>query len=341
MDTQVLRQIMEVQRDLYFGAQEKVFVYLTESFMNAPVEDVLRNHPHKTIVGLDAERPGQKFSLSEKTFLEEWTIGWIISNVSLSHSVGAKMIEHGMFVISNPGMTEDWAEVLKPENAKACRQTADALERAICGDVGGIVYITADDGTDLTLEVPNENWMKEVGKRLPGEVGTNGIFGEFCTAPYQANGTYVLQPSDFLTNPINKVGGEVRIIIRNNEAIRIEQSMYVGRENRKSTLYDTLLEASNPLAFNLGEFSISINPAQPVNVKTSVVAEKLLGGIHIAIGTNAVCLKADCPDIAKFQHGRYNADVHIDCIKFGATVTFMPEGKDEEILLLQNGKLMV
>ncbi|MBU2545496.1 hypothetical protein KKC65_03560 [Patescibacteria group bacterium] len=73
----------------------------------------------------------------------------------------------------------------------------------------------------------------------------------------------------------------------------------------------------------------------------SVVAEKILGGIHIAIGTNSVCLKETCPDIHKFSSGRYNAGVHIDAIKFNPSVFFKAEGNGQLVTLLKDGKLMV
>ena len=145
----------------------------------------------------------------------------------------------------------------------------------------------------------------------------------------------MLQPGDFLTNPINEVIEEITLTIKNNRVVKIEGGV------QAETLKLMLEEAKNPLAFNLGEFAIGINPAKPKKLHRSVVAEKLLGGIHIAIGTNGVCLKETCPNIHKFAHGRYDAEVHIDAIKFNSSVFFRAEEIGRLVTLLKDGKLMV
>ena len=335
MDTTILRRILEAQRDLYLRSDDNVLAVITDSFRNAPIGEVVNaknvNRCHVHYIA-DTKRPGQTYDLDKSLFSGK-TVGWIISNVSLSHSVGTEMIKQGMFVISNPRMTEDWVEILNPANAEFCKRTADALEGAIGGDVAGTVHVTSSDGTDLVLHVPDGNWDKEVGRRTG--IGTNGLFGEYCTAPYNANGTHVLQPGDFLTNPINRVEEKIQLTIVNNTVVKIQGGP------QAEALREMLESANNPLAFNLGEFAIGLNPAKPPRIQTSVVAEKILGGMHIAIGTNAVCVKADCPDLAKFVHGRYNAGVHVDAIKFGATVDFIQESSGKRTTLLKDGKLMV
>lgn len=331
MDTTRLGAIIKAQRDLYLNQGDNILVVVTESFRNAPIADVLGNWKYHLIEIDDVERPGEEYPLPE-TLMEDRTVGWIISNVSLSHSVGAEMIKHGMFLISNPGITEDWLEVLNPANAETCQLYADIIEEKIGGNVGGEIHVTADDGTNLHLKVPNGNWMKETGKREG--TGTNGLFGESATAPYEANGIYVLRPGDFLTNPVNRVDEEIILIIEGNAVMNIKG------QGQAEALRRVLFEADYPLAFNLGEFAIGINPAKPKEVFRSVVAEKLLGGIHIAIGTNSVCLQEACPEIEKFKHGRYNAGIHIDAIKFGPSVFFKPERGGRMVTILEEGKLM-
>src|SRR4030042_1398443 len=279
MDTATLRRILEAQRDLYLLPGDKVLVVVTESFKNAPIEEVLKRYDRMVVYIEDAERPGQKYVIGDDVLGWGATVGWIISDISLSHSVGTEMIKRGMFVISNPGMTEDWEYMMDRFALRACKAYADALEKEIGGDVAGTVHITSSDGTNLVLQVPNGNWDKEIGERQG--VGTNGLFGEYYTAPYNANGTYVLQPGDFLTNPINRVEEKIQLAIVNNTVVKIQGGP------QAETLQKMLESANNPLAFNLGEFAIGVNPAKPPDVQRSVVAEKLLGGIHIAIGTNA------------------------------------------------------
>ena len=117
--------------------------------------------------------------------------------------------------------------------------------------------------------------------------------------------------------------------------------MDIAGGGQAETLKLMLKKADNPLAFDMAEFAIGINPTRPEKLQRSVVAEKLLGSIHIAIGTNNVCLKETCLDIHKFAHGRYNAGVHIDAIKFNPSVFFKAEENGQLITLLKDGKLMV
>ncbi|MBU2545497.1 hypothetical protein KKC65_03565 [Patescibacteria group bacterium] len=157
MDTQQLKRVLEAQRDLYLRLDDKVIVVVTTSFQEAPIETVLQRDDHEVVRIPDASRPGQKYNLDEALFSGK-TLGWIISNVSLSHSIGAEMIKHNMFIVSNPGITDDWLYVLDPFNTKACPHYADKIEEKIGGDIGGEIHVIADDGTDLVLKVPNGNW---------------------------------------------------------------------------------------------------------------------------------------------------------------------------------------
>lgn len=337
MDTTTLKKIMELQGDLYFkpylDQNDAILIVLTKSFENAPVRSIFQGHNFEVVKIPDAVRPGQKYELGKEGWFWGKTQGWIISNISLSHSIGAEMIDRGMFLVSNPGITEDWLPLLEPANQQICQKHADSIMGAIGGDVGGEIHILADDGTDLRLKVPNGNWWKETGKREG--VGTNGLFGEFATSPYNACGTYVLNPGDFLTNPINEVVEEIILTIRNNRIVEIRGGC------QAETLKKMLTDVNDPLAFSLAEFAIGINPGKPKNLSRSVVAEKLLGGVHIATGTNSVCLKESCPDLPKFKHGRYNCGVHIDCIKFGASVHFRAKPTDNWIAILAKSKIMV
>jgi len=140
-------------------------------------------------------------------------------------------------------------------------------------------------------------------------------------------------PGDFLTNPINRVDERIVLIIHDNHVTQI-----IGGP-QSEILIKMLKKPKDPKALNLGEFAIGLNPGKPETLYRSVIAEKLLGGIHIAIGSNAICLKNDCSEIKKFKYGRYTTEVHIDCIKFGATVFFEPEAPITTIL--DKGKLMV
>ena len=334
MEAQLLRQVLEVQGQLYLKPGDRILFVLVGPYAEAPVERWFRDYSPNVVRIPAIEHPSQDYPLDE-SLLEGKTVGWLIVNVSISHAPSTcKMVERGMFIISNPGITSNWPAVLDPENRPICQAHASAILKAIGGDVSGRVHITHQDGTDLDLWVPEGNWEAEIGGRK--NVGTNGLYGELYTAPYLAEGIYVLQPGDFLTNPINRLCSIVRLIIRGNKVTA------ATGDRDAIQLREILNGGKTPFRYMLGEFAIGLNPAILAQVYRSVVAEKLVGGIHIAIGTNSVCLKPECPDIGKFQHGRYNAGVHIDCIKFGTTVVFYPKTEPEkEVTILQGGVLMV
>lgn len=331
MDALELKRVLETQRDLYLKPDDKILVVMVDCLANAPIIDVLQDYEFELALITMVERPGQEYELDEK-LLDGKTVGWLITNISVSHSSATrKMLDRKMFLISNPGITSDWLAVLNLVNREPCQRNAKAILNAIGGDVGGKFHIIANDGTDLWLKVPNKNWHIEAGSREG--IGTNGTYGELTSAPYWAEGTLVLRPGDFLTNPINRVNEKVVLTIRDNRVVGIKG------ESQFEALTKMLERPDDQKAFQLGEFAFGLNPGKPEKLYRSVVAEKLLGGIHIAIGTNAVCLKEDCPEISKFQYGRYNARVHIDCIKFGASVFF--ESKAPITAILEKGILMV
>ena len=330
---ELIRQVLAAQRDLYLRSGDKILFVVDDPGVIIPARDALLGYPYpyEVVIIPKKERPGQDYELDESR-LNDKTVGWLITSVSASHSPATKkMLDRKMFLISNPGITPDWPVILDPSNREPCHQKAERILEAIGGDVGGEIHISADDGTSLWLLVPDGNWQKEVGQR--DGVGTNGPYGELCTAPFEANGVYVLKPGDFLTNPINEITKPIRLEIKSNHVIQI-----LGGEQAEM-LIKMLDDAKNQKAFSLGEFSFGLNPGRPRQLHRSVIAEKLDGGIHIAIGTNAVCLKEDCPDIGKFQYGRYSAGVHVDCVKFGARVIF--DSGSGEIVIVRQGRLVV
>lgn len=327
-----VQEVLKAQRDLYLEKNDKILFVVDDSKRIRPIREALLGYEYQMVVIPKVERPGQDYKLDREVFAGK-TVVWLITSVSISHSPLTKeMIDQGMFLISNPSITPDWPAVLNPANKKACQKNAERILKAIGGNVGGKVRITSDDGTDLLLEVPSGNWGQEIGQRKG--MGTNGLYGEFFTAPYEANGVLILTPGDFLTNPINKVRKAITIEVQGNHVMRVKGG------SQAENLSELLIQPRDPKALSLGEFSFGLNPGWPKTLYRSVTAEKMLGSVHIAIGTNEVCLRETCPDMDKFQYGRYNAGVHIDCIKFGATVSF--QGKeDRSVVVLTNGNLAI
>ncbi len=334
MKREELKAVLKAQKELYVKPDDRILFVVDEGYKNAPIGEIFAGYEHQIVHIPQIERPGQDYELNKK-FLENKTLAWLIASVSISHSpMSVKMMEWGMFLISNPGISPDWLAILDPQNREVCRERAETILKAIGGDIGGAFMINANDGTNLWLKIPSKNWIKETGEREG--FGTNGPYGELATAPFWAKGTYVLRPGDFATNPLNEIKEEIRLTIEENQVVKIEG------ESQAKTLQEMLEKAGNPKAYSLGEFALGINPGRPSRVYRSVIAEKLKGGIHIAIGTNALCLQETCPELDKFQYGRYNAGVHIDCIKFSASVTFISrERTDVPVTILKKGEFVV
>lgn len=314
MTSKQLGLVLAQLAKIYLVEGDSILFVADESFSHAPIDTVFAGFEHDIVVIPEVKAPGEDYPLDEN-LLAGKTVAWLITSISVSHSPATgKMLEKGMFLISNPGMTPDWLETLTPENSAACAKSADAIIEAIGGDVGGEVVITSPAGTNLHLQVPSGNWQKEAGER--DGIGTNGPFGEVFTAPYSADGTIVLKPGDFLTNPINRVEEKITLVIRGNHVEEISGGKQADQ------LWDMLNNADDARAFSLGELAIQINPgATPEMACKSVIAEKISGGVHVAIGSNSVCLSKDCPDIPLFKYGRYSAGVHVDVIQFGTSVT--------------------
>lgn len=339
-----VRTALTVQRDLYLIHRDKILFVVDRGDWIPVIHEVFQGYGHLVVLIEPIEQPGQDYPLPQ-LIADYSTVLWLITKVSASHSNSTRrLVERAkskgidLFLISNPGyFTPDWASALDPANRAGCYRNAIAIMDAIGGNVGGKIFIDSDDGTQLILGVPTGNWITEAGIReMPG---TNGPFGELCTAPYSAFGRYVLQPGDFLTNPINEVTEPIALWFARGKLEGIEGGKQADQ------LRNTLARARDYRAFNIGEFSFGVNPGKPEKLHRSVIAEKLVGGIHIAIGTNSMCLQESCPEIHLFHYGRYNAGVHIDAIKFGATVRFVPRknasAEPIPVKIVEKGKLVV
>jgi|GEM_PF-6405816 len=315
MKEELLESVLEAERELYIRPEDKIVFVVDDPDLPEILARVFAANDFETAIIPPRTRPSEDYAFDD-SLLKGKTVAFLVTGMSISHSPPTRrmMEKTGLFLISNPGIMPDWPSVLNPVNRIACERNGAAIFRKIGGDVGGEIHITADDGTDLRLSVPNRNWFAETGRR-EGELGTNGPFGLFSSSPFQANGIYALEPGDFLTNPINKVREEIQFFIENN---RIEE--ITGHD--QAGVMKTMLDApNNPLAYNLAEVGIGMNPGRPNSLLRSVIAEKVAGAILVATGTNFLCLKPDCPEIDLFKHKRYSANVHIDGIKLNATCT--------------------
>ncbi len=272
----LLKEVLEAQKYLYLREDDEILFVTDDEALPGILAEVFAKYRHDVVLIPKVQRPGQDYPLPDE-LLDGKTVGWLITSISVSSAPSTwKMMERKLFLISNPGITQDWPAIINPENRLSCNRNAQAILSAIGGDVRAKIHITDKDGTNLWLSVPKGNWEKEVGTRSAKEYFTNGTFGELVTAPFQADGIYILNPGDFLTNPINEVRETIRLEIENNHVKTITGGPQA--EMLRNLLKST---GKDELAFNLGEFAFGLNPGKPDQIVRSVVAEKLVGGIHI------------------------------------------------------------
>jgi len=342
VSVELVKEVLARLAEIYLKEDDKILFVVDAQLQEVDFNHIFEAWPYDVVRIPKVERPGQDYELDE-SLIEGKTVGWLISSVSISHAQSTKkMIEAGLFLISNPNITPDWPATLTRAAYVACGYRVHHLLYFMSGRLegerpGGTIEITDDQDNRLTLKVLANNWDEEIGDREG--MGTNGPFGELANIPYDANGIYVLRPGDWLTNPINEVKEEIKLIIKGNLVVDIQGS------KQAEQLKQLLKKADNPLAYSLGEFSIQLNPSKPEKVQTSVIAEKLEGGMHIAIGSNHMLIKDSCPpeEREKLTYGIYNAGVHIDCITFGKTVKFFREGEglEDSFSIIHNGRLLV
>lgn len=318
--------VLEAQRDLYLLPEDRVLFVLDEAYYDLPIPHLFTTWPYDVVRIPLVERPGMEYEVDE-ALLADKTLAWLITSLSVSHASTSRRIrkELGIFTISNPGITPDWPAILKAEYREQCQSTAERILEAMGGDVGGMMHVSSPDGIDLNLLLPARNWKIEAGTR-EGSM-TNGVFGELCNVPYWADGVLILEAGDFLTNPINRLTDRVELVVEDNVVVEIKG----GEEAER--LRKLLEAAQDPRAFRLGEFSFGLNPGLPDRLYCSTVAEKLLGGVHVAMGT-PLSVNPRSPHFSRFTEVGYSAGVHIDAIKLRVSARFLGD-------LLKDGALAV
>lgn len=206
------------------------------------------------------------------------------------------------------------------------RWDSRAILSRMGGDVGGTLHIEAPGGTYLTMRVPDRNWQEKTSHDL------FSWFGELFTSPFSGLGRLVLNTGDFLTNPKTEITSPLALWIARGKV-----DGFNGTQSEE--LRTRLAKTRNYNAFRVAEFAFGINPDWLKWLPDSISESQLAGAIHIGIGTNNGCLRADCPEMQKFQYGRYDAKIHIDAIKFGATIRFRDKDGTTRVIV-ENGKLL-
>jgi aminopeptidase len=183
------------------------------------------------------------------------------------------------------------------------------------------VIVTSDKGTDLEFQVKNRKWIIDDGVISQedielGDVGLNLPCGEVFVCPLEetAEGTILFDvPTNYWGHKIT----DLRLQFKNGRIVNYDA------KTGKKEFADTLAAATGDKD-KIAEFAIGLNPkAQFIN--DSLVDEKVLGTIHIAIGDNK----------GPAYGGKNSSSIHWDLIMTHPTVEI--GGKT----IMENGKLKV
>lgn len=327
---QTLRAILERQSDLFLRSNDHVLVICDRNLDNL-LCSVFASYSPRIKQLPPIEKPGCTYDIYPDE-LKGITIAFLITGASLTYATATRLMkESGIFVVNDASPIREWLPLLSDENLVSCRSNAVSILKALGGNGGGDVQITSSDGTDLYLRV-GIDWKQEVGKR-DGARMSCGVFGELSNVPFTTRGTYYLNPGDFLGG-IGKLTERIALGIRDNVVTSIEGGF------QSDQLRLLLNGAKNPLAFHLGELSLGLNPAKPRSIPTTMIAEKLTGSVHIAMGTP---LRVD-PNVLErrlYDLINYQAGIHVDAVKHGATVTIHRFGSTLPTTIISDGRLIV
>lgn len=175
--------------------------------------------------------------------------------------------------------------------------------------------LTSPQGTDLTMDIPNEFELESGLIRKPGDF-SNLPDGEVCAAPKEGSTEGILV-IDRYENMITK---PTHVEIKKGKAVRIEQNP--DGKRFKKLLDEAVKRDGNRNAYNIAELGIGTNPTAKI---TGCVLEdeKVFGTIHIAFGDNT-----------SYDGGNTNASCHEDVSVFKPTLEL--DGK----AIMKNGKLL-
>jgi leucyl aminopeptidase (aminopeptidase T) len=227
---------------------------------------------------------------------------------SLSHTTarieateaGARMatlpgITDGVFLM---GLDADY-ESIREECASVLSQVEDAAE----------VRVTSPQGTDITFEIGDRNWMEDTGIVHEPGAFSNLPAGEVFVSPESGDGTVVVDGTMMPHGELEE-GQTVRFEVENGMVTHIE-------DNELRADVESGAEEAGEDAYNLAELGIGTNIAVTDLVGSVLLDEKAGGTVHIAIG--------DDHGIG----GDVEAPIHLDGILREPTV--YADGKEIEL----------
>lgn len=253
--------------------------------------------------------------------LAKHNVAIAITSFSISHTrAREEATRSGTRIASMPGFTMDM--LLPGGPMTADYKWIDGFSRKIAGHLEGarLIRVTTEHGTNIEFSVEGRKWDVDNGiYDKPGSWG-NLPAGEVYIAPVEgtANGVIVVEKGWY-----PRLEDDMILHVRDGLVWKIEGGGNVGKRFNELLGFEPRREDEiHTLRRNIAEFGIGTNPnaKRPDNV---LEAEKILGTVHIAIGSNV------------HFGGRIDADLHEDFIIPEPTVYV--DGK----IFINNGKHLI
>ncbi len=193
---------------------------------------------------------------------------------SLSHTTArADATAGGARAATLPGITEEvFVTGLDADYERIASACDDVLGQVVDADE---IRVTSPQGTDITLEPGNREWIPDTGiVHEPGDF-SNLPAGEVFVSPETASGRVVV---DGTMRPHGRLdGGQVAFTVDDGRVTDIEDDAV--REAVKAAA-----ETAGDDVYNLAELGIGTNVAVTDLVGSVLLDEKAGGTVHIAIG---------------------------------------------------------
>ena len=197
---------------------------------------------------------------------------------SLSHTrARSAACEAGARGATLPGITDEVFTVgLDADYEEIAAECAAMLELVADADE---IRITADNGTDFTVEPGDREWHEDTGIiHEPGDF-SNLPAGEVFIAPESASGTYVVDGT-ISPHGLLDEGHTVEVTVEDGYVTEFS-------DDEVATEFERASEDVGRDAYNLAELGIGTNVAVTDLIGSVLLDEKAAGTVHIAVGDNA------------------------------------------------------
>jgi leucyl aminopeptidase (aminopeptidase T) len=194
---------------------------------------------------------------------------------SLSHTTARiEAVDAGARMATLPGITDgvflmgldaDY-ESIREECAKVLSQVEDARE----------VRVTSPQGTDITFEIGDRDWMEDTGIVHEPGAFSNLPAGEVFVSPDSGGGTVVVDGTMMPHGELEE-GQRVRFEVEDGMVTHIEDDALRAE-------VESAADEAGEEAYNLAELGIGTNIAVTDLVGSVLLDEKAGGTVHIAIG---------------------------------------------------------